>query len=356
MTRIREASAADGPALVGFFRKTPMRAGTEFVLDRGPDFHALLRLRGQSRSFVALRGEGVVGAVTALWHDARDGGRDLRVGEIVDLRVAPEARGGPVAARLLGEVARTLESVSAGWVLCLIGDRNRDAASLVSGGAGLPPLAALARYVSLHYPVWRVPPPSRRASIVVRPATDDDAALLDRLVRETTPPRRFAPAALFPWPDPDGMHLAWIAMDSAGRAVGALVVWDGLAVRRIRVTRYSLSDQLLRGAMAAGAWFGGAARLPPTGEPIRVWGSRWLGARAGDPAAVKALVRAALRAALEAGQHLLQLNFERNDPLLPWLPALPCSAYWSTLYGRRLGREQADSPGEAIYHADVALV
>src|SRR6185437_4977109 len=73
MISVREATPEDGRALIDFLRMTPLSAGTEFVLDRSPDFSALLRLRGTSRTFLAVSHERLAGTVTALWHDARDG-------------------------------------------------------------------------------------------------------------------------------------------------------------------------------------------------------------------------------------------------------------------------------------------
>ncbi|MGE5230149.1 MAG: N-acetyltransferase family protein [Deltaproteobacteria bacterium] len=354
MTTIRDAVPEDGPQLIALFRQAPMRAGTEFVLDRGPDFQALLRLRGRFRTFVATRGDRILGSVTALWHERRDLGGTVRVCELVDLRVAPDARGGATAARLLGRAARALEETPADWVLCLIGDRNRDAARLVTGGLGFPALKALARYASVHYPVWRAGTAGARGMTVVR-ATDRDGALLATLVRVTASGRRFSPPELFPWPDPAGAHYGWIAQDGSC-ALGGLVVWDGNAVRRIRVMRYSGGDRLFRGATLVAGLFGAATPLPPPGEPLRLWASRWLGVREANPRVTGALVRAALRAAAGAGQHVLQVNLEEHDPLLGALPSLPRSVYWSTLYGLATGRRAGEDAPGVLCHADLALV
>jgi hypothetical protein len=355
MTLIREASPADGSRLVAFFRETALRASTEFVLDRGPDFDALLRIRGHWRTFVALEGERVRGSVTALWHEGLDGDKVLVVGEIVDLRVAPEARGGPAAARLLGRAREALEETGADWVLCLIGDRNREARRLVSGGAGIPPLAALGRYASVHYPAWRIPRWAAPGGISVRRADAGDARVLAELARETSTGRRFAPTTLFPWPDPSGTHRGWIAEAPTGQPIGGLVVWDPMAVRRIRVRRYSSADQVLRGLMALAAMVGAATALPKVGEPLRLWASRWLGARSSAREVTSLLARTAIRAAAEEGQHVLQLNLEERDPLFGLLPALPRSCYWSTLYGRPLREPGTGVTDAAICHTDVAL-
>jgi hypothetical protein len=355
MTVIRPAAESDGPTLIAFFRETPVRAGTAFVLDRGPDFQALLRLRGEARTIVAVRDERIVGSVTALWHSGVDGDRVVRVGELMDLRVAPEGRGGRIAARLLEGAAAAFDEVGADYVLCLIGDRNREAARLVMGGAGLPALHPVGHYASVHYPAWRVPT-RRHPDVSVRPAVPADAGVLAALVEETVTERRFRPETLFPWPDPRHSHHGWVAEDGSGRPIGGLVVWDPMAVRRVRIRRYSAQDQLFRGLMAFGSLLGVARALPRPDEPLRIWASRWLGVRESPRGAVPLLIRTALRDSATAGQHILQINFEEQDPLFRFLPGLPRSVYWSTLYGRPLRGGRVAPVDAGICHTDVALV
>jgi N-acetylglutamate synthase-like GNAT family acetyltransferase len=362
-TRFREASLGDGPALVAFFRETPLRAGMEFVLDRGPEFSALLELRGRWRTFVAEQGGTVIGSVTAICHDAWLGDAITTVGEVADLRVSPRARGGTTAARLLALALRAFKDADTDWVVCLIGDNNGAARSLVDGGAGLPALAPLARYASVHYPVWRVPGPRASGPVRVREAGPTDGDSLATLIARTMAGRSLIPRNRLQWPDESGSHRAWIASDDSGRDLAGLVVWDGHSVRRIRITRYAPSDGPIRGAMAVAAAFGAGVALPPAGESLRIWASRWIGS-ACDPlpgrrsparVAIGGLVRAAMRAALQARQHVLQINVEQRDAVVRALPPLPHSRYWSTLYGVSLRGSRADQFATSICHADVAL-
>lgn len=355
---VREACPEDGPALVRFFLETPMRAGTEFVFDRSPDFAALLRLRGRHRTFVALSGESVAGSVTTLWHEGYVGDKALCVGEIADLRVAAWARGGTLTARLLAVARDAFVSERTDWVVCLIGENNQDAVRLVAGKAGFPPLRPLARYASAHFPAFRVPAAAKRGGVQVRTAGPEDAELLMDLVRELSIRRPFSPPNPFPWPDPTGQHRGWIASSADGRPLGALITWDGMSVRRIRVVRYSAADQLFRAAMAAAALAGVARALPAPGGPMRLWASRWFGVVGSDARAARVLVRTALRAAALAGQHVLQINLAEDDPLFCALPALPHSVYWTKVYACPMVIPDDATPrnGSRMCFADLALV
>ena len=354
MIRVREAGPGDGRALVDFLLRTPLRAGTEFVLDRSPDFTALLRLRGESRTFLAYAGSALAGTATALWHDVPNGRGSVRVGEVVDLRVAEWARGGPAAARVLRAVHDAFGAAGVDWAVSLIGDRNAAAAPLVHGKAGLPALRRLARYASVHFIACRLPAPRWPSGIAIREAARGDAAAVRDLMEETFAERRASRPPL-PWPDPAGMHRAWVALDTSGRPWGVLILWDGVGVRRIRVTRYRGVDHLFRAGVALAAGLGLAAPLPAPGDVLRLWASRWFGVRGDRRDVARALVQAALRCAAREGLHVVQINLREGDPLLGALPLAPRSCYWSTLYGCQLGGSDDRAP-EATYHADVALV
>jgi hypothetical protein len=352
---------SDGDALASLFLEAPVEAGTAFVFDRRPDFFALLRMRGESRTFVAMDGARVVGAATALWHDARDGVQVVRVGEVADLRVAHSARGGRAAWRLLGAVREAFESAGVGWVSCLIGDRNESVVPLVHARAGFPRLVPLSRYASVHYVAWRTPAPSRERGVRVRAARPGDRAALRELFAASRGAPRWAPLDGPAWPDCERPSIAWLAESgdatSGARVEGALLLWDADAVRRLRVVRYGGADLLLRAATAIASPLGLAARLPAPGGVVAMWCSRALAAREARPGVVRALVRTALRTATEAGCHVVQMNMEARDPLLAMLPAYPRSTYWSTLYGAPFGPMARAAPARGeVFYADVALV
>jgi hypothetical protein len=355
MIRIREARTDEGPALADLFLQNPLRANTEFILDRSPDFFALLRLRGAFRTFVAESDGHFVGTATALWREGRDGAAVVRVGEVADLRVVRAARGGRAAALLLGAVREALEAAGVAWIVCLIGDANRDALGLVRGGAGLPPLAPLARHASVHYVVIRARIAPRPRGITVQAASPGDAGSLRALLETTTHDERLAPLDPFAWPDPTGVHRAWIARDAPGDALGALVVWDGNALRRIRIARYSLADLPLRLCVGVAAAVGAAVPLPGEGGVLKMWASRAMAVVGARADFAGELVRVALADAAVAGIHVVQINVPERDPLRGHLPMLPRSTYWSTLYGWCRSGYGPASHSEN-FHADLALV
>lgn len=352
--RIREAGPADGPMLVAFFRETPIAAGTTFAFDRGPDFFALLRAQGEHRTLMMHDHGRLVGTATVLWHDARDRERVVRVGEVRDLRLAPAHRGGRSAWRLLAAVHDVLRELAVDAVVSLVSDANRDAIPLASGRVGLLRLPPTTRYLSAHYLGWRAPQ-AWRAPWRVTPATDGDGEALMKLFEPERRALRFDSVDGPIWPDPSGRSRAWLARDRRDRPVGALLLWDGEAVRRIRVTHYAWREWPLRLLSHAAGLMGVMVPLPPPGGVLRTWASRGFAVESHDPRLVRALLGAALGAAARSGRHVVQLNLRASDPLIPLLPSWPRSLHHSTVYAGPLHADPRSPSPTGDVHADIAL-
>jgi len=354
---LREATAADWPQVTDFFLATPLQSGTSFVLDRRPDFGALPSLRGRSRTFLVFQEQHLAGTVTALWRPARNGARRITVGEIIDLRVATWARGGRAMFYLLRAAYEVFVAERVDWIVCLIGKHNRATIPLVARRIGLPPLKPLEDFASVHFVAGRIPRLVTAKGVTVRAAEASDATLVAELCAAEHATERFAPPATVAWPDPTGRHRAWLAFEPDGTACGALVIWDGEPVRRLRIVRYRAADLPLRVATGIAARLGMTNPLPAPGEVFGLWATRVVAIRRGGSHTLRALLEAALGAAAAAGQSVLQINLHARDPLLRRLPPYPRSTYWTTLYGGPC--DGTPVPAHYLterYHADLARV
>jgi hypothetical protein len=353
---LREATAADWPQIADFFLATPLQSGTAFVLDRRPDFGALPALRGQFRTFMVFQRQRLVGTATALWHVARDGSNSITLGEIIDLRVAPCARGGRAANHLLRALYAVFLAERVDWIVCLIGKKNRAAIPMVVGRAGLPRLDFLEDFASVHFIAGRIPRLFAASGVTVRAAEASDASLLIELCTESCATQRFAPIESLEWPQPTGRYRAWLAFKPDGTPCGALVMWDGEPVRRLRIVRYSATDLPLRIAVGVAARLGMANPLPAANEVFGLWASSVVAVRHDDGRTLHALLDAALAAAVAAGQNVLQINLSAQDPLLRRLPPYPRSTYWSSLYGYQRDPGIISHHPSRRHHADLARV
>lgn len=355
--RVREATDADGPALAELLLATPIEAGTAFALDRRPNFFALPRMRGTPRTFVAEEGARLSGMVTVIQREVEHLGALEQLGEIVDVRVAPTARGSRVLFHMLAMARTSLRPVDLAWLVCLIGDANVQARGLVKGQAGLPALQALTGYLSVHYIAQSLSRwlPARRVNVLE--ARADDGAHVAHIIERSRLGQRLLPSHGGGTIDQPG-HRTWLARDTnSGHVLGGMVVWDGTGVREYRVARYSTADAILRAATLVAAATGVGVALPAEGGRLPMWAVRALAVEEGCTHVVKPLVRAVLGTAVKEGVHVLQVNLPRDHPLVPALPLAPRATFHSTLYGRALKESAFPYPtGGATYHADLALL
>jgi hypothetical protein len=353
---LREATAADGAQIADFFLATPLQSGTSFVLDRRPDFGALPALRGQFRTFMVFHRQRLVGTATALWHVAQDGPDTISLGEVIDLRVAPCARGGRAISHLLHAVYAVFVAERVDWIVCLIGKNNHAAIPAVAGRVGLPRLEFLEDFASVHFIAGRIPRLFAASGVTVRAAEASDASLLTELCAESCAKQRFAPCESLEWPHPTDRYRAWLAFKPDGTPCGALVMWDGEPVRRLRIVRYSPAELPLRIAVGVAARLGMANPLPAPNEVFGLWASSVVSVRHDDGRTLHALLDAALAAAVAAGQNVLQINLSARDPLLRGLPPYPRSTYWSSLYGYQRDTGLISRHPFERHHADLARV
>jgi hypothetical protein len=363
---LREATASDNEALCDLLVKVGIASGTAFSLDRNPDFFALLRCRGESRTFVVeTRERRVVGVVSVLWHLAHSGpgavGEACRVGEIVDLRVAPECRYTRATFLLLEAACAALAEAQATWLTCLIGAKNHLAAALTHSGQRVPRLRPLTTYASVHYPTWQgfaKPHASVRAlaSEAAAATAAEATGGRDALVPVGLPLTFASERALG-----EIETRGWV-IERGSRPLAGLVLSDLSAVRRVRVNRYAPSDWPLLGVTSVLAGLGRATALPGPGGALKIWATRCVWAENAQQLA--RLIRAAMRVAGEHGVHVLQVNVAESSPVAKLLPRGPRSTFYSTLFGervvasadaRRLRVAPAETAVSTVYFADVAL-
>ena len=167
-------------------------AGTiSLRIDRDPDFFALLRMRGESIVFVAVRGREVIGCISAALRTAYISGVPETVAYVGDMKVHPRFSGTRIALRLIQALEAYLRSAGIDLCFSVVADGNQRAMPLFEGRLGMPRWVPLGRFLVDGL----VPSPfkgrSERYSIEMAESADLPAIakLLDRFHSS----RQFAP-------------------------------------------------------------------------------------------------------------------------------------------------------------------
>jgi GNAT superfamily N-acetyltransferase len=358
---IREAVEGDNEALLALTRSTPMAGSISLRIDRDPDFFALLRLRGEGKVYVAVRGREVVGCISAALRIAYVSGVPETVAYVGDMKVHPRFSGTRIALRLIQMLEAHLRSVGIDLCFSVVADGNQRVMPLFEGRLGIPRWASLGRFLVDEL----IPSPflgrSRQHGIESAEADDLPAItmLLDRFHRS----RQFSPqlskddlARTLSGQREEPFSKMLVARNR-GRIVATLSLHDTREVKRNVLIDASASLRcalaLLRIAAAPLPGF----RVPRIGAPLRVLYARFVACEEGHGQALQALVAMARAEAFRRRFTFLVIGLHERDPLRSLVRGIPRFTFSSLALATSLTRpDRLESLASGIPFEDFALV
>ena len=358
---IREAVEGDNATLLALTQSTPMAGNISLRIDRDPDFFALLRLRGEGKVYVAVRGREVIGCISAALRTAYVSGVPETVAYVGDMKVHPRFSGTRIALRLIQTLEAHLRSVGIDLCFSVVADGNQRVMPLFEGRLGIPRWASLGRFLVDEL----IPSPflgrSRQHCIESAEAADLPAItmLLERFQRS----RQFAPqlskddlARTLSGQREEPFSKMLVARNR-GSIVATLSLHDTREVKRNVLIDASASLRcalaLLRIAAAPLPGF----RVPRIGEPLRVLYARFVACEEGHEQALQALVAMARAEAFRRRFTFLVIGLHERDPLRSLVRGIPRFTFSSLALATSLTRpERLESLATGIPFEDFALV
>jgi predicted N-acetyltransferase YhbS len=358
---IRQASEADNDELIALTRMTPMDGAISLRIDREPDFFALLRLRGKSKVFVAVRGPQVIGCISAALRTAYISGVPETIAYIGDMKVHPSFSGSLVAVRLIRALEADLRLNGIDLCFCVAADGNHRVMPLFEGRLGMPRWVRLGRFLVNGL----VPSPftshSKYYSIDAAQAADMPAitTLLDRFHRT----RQFAPQlaedeiAQTLSNSPEEPFPRTFVARRGHRVVATLTLCDTAPVKRNVLLNAPVP---LKAALAllrvVAAPFPGF-RVPRMGQALRLLTSRYAACQDGHHPALEALLSLARAEAFRHGFSFLMLGLHESDPLRSLVRGIPRFTFSSLALATSLGHPSGiENRVAGIPFEDYALV
>jgi predicted N-acetyltransferase YhbS len=358
---IRQASEADNDQLIALTRMTPMDGAISLRIDREPDFFALLRLRGKSKVYVAVRGSQVIGCISAALRTAYISGVPEPIAYIGDMKVHPSFSGSLVAVRLIKALEADLRFNGIDLCFCVAADGNHRVMPLFEGRLGMPRWVRLGRFLVNGL----IPSPFKSQSKHYSTGTAQPAdmpaitSLLDRFHRT----RQFAPQLV---EDEIAQSLSnspqvplprTFVARTGQRVVATLTLCDTAPVKRNVLLNAPAS---LKAALAllrvVAAPFPGF-RVPRMGQALRLLTARYAACEDGHQAALKALLGLARAEAFRQGFSFLMLGLHESDPLRSLVRGIPRFTFSSLALATSLGNpSEIENRVAGIPFEDYALV
>jgi len=124
--------------LLALTRACPMDGNISIVIEREPDFFALLAAKGDYRVLLARVNGEVIGTFALVIKEAYINQKSHRTGYLCDLKIHPDYRDKSVAFRLMKLMAAQLKELSLDFTFCVIASGNTKVEKLLMGRLGIP--------------------------------------------------------------------------------------------------------------------------------------------------------------------------------------------------------------------------
>lgn len=327
------------------------RIGAVYI-DRSPDFFALNRARGDTRTIVAeLEGKPVGYACYAV-RETRVAGRPRRVASAHDFRVDPTLRRRKVGSKIVAELFRRVAEDGCHYIYGMVAMGNRQATPFSMGGPGWPRLPTGGRFFNFSLRPFRRPPRKRYR---IEPAREEDIPEIVEIINAQYGDHNFAPCYT---PETfSAMLLSSVGYDienltvarDGGRIVAVLGVWKQSRAKAIILLKLhpvlsllfkltSLIFRLLRIPM----------NIPRTGEAMSSLYVRHAAAREGRRRAFRDLVRwVTARIRRESGRSPIIFTGAHERDLRFWRGSMIGRGSKFTLYYNPF-RDVTDGEEEAL--------
>lgn len=138
MITYRLATYEDNQQLIGLTASTGMMGETALRIDRKPDFFSLLKMRGETKVFIALDGETIIGSLCVTLQQVYVGGRIFPLQYIGDFKVAAAYRNKGIGLQLCNNMADYVIAVGADLAFLNVSKGNTKPISFFKNRPGVP--------------------------------------------------------------------------------------------------------------------------------------------------------------------------------------------------------------------------
>lgn len=307
MIHYRLATPQDNAQLMALTAAADMAGDVSFRIDRQPDFFQLLRMRGESKVFVALEGKSIIGSLSVSTQKVYVGGEIFPIQYIGDFKVAKAYRNKSVGANLCNELAEYVVSIDADLAFLDVSMGNSKPFSFFKDRPGFPDFENIGVF-SIHQFVGRKQKlKSLPFSIKTEEATAELIAFLNA---------HFSAYELGPFITGESLEGAEIfTIRREEKIVAAMCLTDTMKVKQNIVTRLSWSKKYLLQMMNAVSGCVGISKMPSLHAPVQMIYIKYMAVHTYDRQMIKAMVSHAQNIVYERAYSFASIGLHEKDPL-----------------------------------------
>lgn len=311
----RLANHSDNRQLIALTAASGMAGETSLRIERQPDFFALLEQRGQSKVFVAVDDDTIIGAICVSSQQVYVGGRQLPLQYIGDFKVAASHRNRGIGLELCNRMADDVITANGDLAFLNVSKGNSKPLSFFRNRPGVPDFDNIGLFKIYQFIGRRKPAVHPRIKIVESMPT----AELTRFLAQY-----YAQYELGPVIESGALQNTkiYLVRDNM-KIVAAMCLADTMGVKQNVVTGLSWKMRWLLTILNSVSKLAGISRMPELHQPVKMIYIKYLAANGGDRQMVRLLVNHARNVAYNNGYSFASIGLHEKDTLNDCFSGLP---------------------------------
>ena len=312
MIKYRLANREDNQQLIELTVASVMSGDTPIRIDRNPDFFKLLDLRGDTKVFVALDGEHIIGSLCVSLQHVYVDGNILPLQYIGDFKVAAAYRNKGIGLQLCNEMADYVISIGADLAFLNVSKGNTKPISFFKNRPNVPDFDNIGTF-HIHQFV------GRRKNIFHSEYRIESSIADDKIVSFLI--THYGKYELGPVITNEKLYDTEVfIIREKNTIIAAMCLSDTMHVKQNVLTRVNLKMKYLLKVLNACSNLFGISKMPLLNEPVRMMYIKYLAVNFPERQLVKLLINYARNIVYQKSYSFASIGLHEKDPLNKYLP------------------------------------
>ena len=306
MINFRLATSNDNQQLIELTAASGMMGEISLRIDRKPDFFSLLKMRGETKVFVALDGDTIIGSLCVSLQEVYVGGQIFPLYYIGDFKVAESYRNKGIGLQLCNELANYVVPVGADLGFLNVSKGNDKPFSFFKDRPGIPDFENIGIF-KIHQFIGKKGK-TRHPKYAVESTTVSDE-VIEFLNAHYC---KYELGSVITKEKLEGTEIFMIRKEK--KIMAAMCLIDTMHVKQNVVTRLSWKMRSLVMLINTISHLAGISKMPLLNEPIRMIYIKYLAVNDQDEQLVKLLIDHARNIVYEKTYSFASIGLHEKDP------------------------------------------
>jgi len=307
MIEYRLATYDDNQQLIALTASTGMMGETALRIDRKPDFFRLLKMRGETKVFIALDGDTVIGSLCVTMQQVYVGGQVFPLQYIGDFKVSELYRNKGIGLQLCNEMADHVISRGADLAFLNVSKGNTKPISFFKNRPNVPDFENIGVF-NIHQFIGKKKKAFHRDHKIETAAADENTINFFNAHYS-----KYEMGSVITKDKLEGTRV--FAIMEKDKMIAAMCLADTMDVKQNVVTKLSWKMRYpLKIINIMGRLFG-ISKMPLLNEPVRMIYIKYLAVNNCEKPIVRLLINHARNIAYERSYSFVSIGLHQKDPL-----------------------------------------